>query len=121
MTKDHNYIRVESQLKMGECTKVMKQIPDGSVDCIITDPPYNLGLFMQKRNTNLGKMRENQFAYAGWDNLEYGKWRKSMSRFLTQCHTMWKSFKEARNSYYFYGSNKSFRHHRIGGESWILL
>ena len=68
----------------------MKQIPDGSVDSIITDPPYNLGLFMHKRNTNLGKMRENQFAYAGWDNLEYGKWRKSMSRFLTQCHRVLK-------------------------------
>ena len=34
MTKDHN-IRVESQLKMGECTKVMKQIPDGSVRAFI--------------------------------------------------------------------------------------
>ena len=85
MTPNNNSIRLESQLKLGECTKVMKQIPDGSVDCIITDPPYNLGLFMHKRNTNLGKMRENQFAYAGWDNLEYGKWRESMSGFLTQC------------------------------------
>jgi DNA modification methylase len=83
--KAQEIVRLESQLKLGECTKVMKQIPDDSVDCIITDPPYNLGLFMHKRNTNLGKMRENQFAYAGWDNLEYGKWRRSMSRFLSQC------------------------------------
>ena len=60
-----------SQLLLGDCLKVMKQIPDSSVDCIITDPPYNLGLFMHKRNTNLKKMRENQFAYAGWDNLEF--------------------------------------------------
>ena len=47
----------------------MKQLPDSSVDCIITDPPYNLGQFMHDRNTNLVKMRANQFAYAGWDNL----------------------------------------------------
>ena len=90
MSKKHNSIILESQLKLGECTKVMKQIPDGSVDCIITDPPYNLGLFMHNRNTNLGKMRENQFAFAGWDNLEYGKWRRSMSRFLAQCRRVLK-------------------------------
>lgn len=68
----------------------MKLIPDGSVDCIITDPPYNLGLFMHNRNTNLGKMRANQFAYAGWDNLEYKEWKKSMSKFLFQCNRVLK-------------------------------
>lgn len=76
---------LESQLKLGECTNVMKQIPNNSVDCIITDPPYNLGLFMHKRNTNLAKMRQNQFAFAGWDNLEYNEWKNSMSKFLFQC------------------------------------
>lgn len=40
---------------------------------------------MHNRNTNLGKMRENQFAYAGWDNLEYDEWRRSMECFLAQC------------------------------------
>jgi len=88
--KAQEIVRLESQLKLGECTKVMKQIPDGSVDCIITDPPYNLGLFMHKRNTNLKKMRENQFAYAGWDNLEYKDWKRSMSKFLSQCHRVLK-------------------------------
>lgn len=28
------------QLYKGDCLEVMKQIPDKSVDCIITDPPY---------------------------------------------------------------------------------
>lgn len=32
----------ESQLLNGDCLKVMKTIPDTSIDCIITDPPYNL-------------------------------------------------------------------------------
>jgi DNA modification methylase len=30
------------QLFCGDCLEVMKQIPDGSVDCVITDPPYEL-------------------------------------------------------------------------------
>ena len=60
------------------------------VDLVLTDPPYNLGLFMHKRNTNLKKMRENQFAYAGWDNLEYKDWKRSMSKFLSQCQRVLK-------------------------------
>ena len=51
----------------GDCLNYMKVIPTNSVDLIQTDPPYNLGLFMQNRQTNLNKMRENHFAYAGWD------------------------------------------------------
>lgn len=27
-------------LLQGDCLELMKDIPDGSVDCIITDPPY---------------------------------------------------------------------------------
>ena len=74
-----------SQLLLGDCLKVMKQLPDSCVDCIITDPPYNLGQFMHDRNTNLVKMRANQFAYAGWDNLDYKEWRLSMKKFLVEC------------------------------------
>ena len=40
---------------------------------------------MHDRNTNLVKMRENQFAYAGWDNLSYGEWIQSMESFLKEC------------------------------------
>lgn len=69
----------------GDCVKMMCSFPDRSIDCIITDPPYNIGLFMHERNTNLNKMRENQFAYAGWDNLEYKEWKQNMTRFLKQC------------------------------------
>ena len=63
----------------------MQSIPTETIDAVITDPPYNIGLFMHERNTNLKKMRENQFAYAGWDNMEYKAWKRKMSRFLTQC------------------------------------
>ena len=27
-------------LRQGDCLEIMKSIPDGSVDCVITDPPY---------------------------------------------------------------------------------
>ena len=31
---------MQSKLYKGDCLEVMKQIPDGSVDAVITDPPY---------------------------------------------------------------------------------
>ena len=30
------------KLYQGDCLEVMKTIPDSSIDCIITDPPYNI-------------------------------------------------------------------------------
>lgn len=43
----------------GDCLEYMKKIKTSSVDLIVTDPPYNLGKFMENRDTNLGKMRDN--------------------------------------------------------------
>ena len=41
----------------GDCLEVMKSIPDGSVDCIITDPPYG------NMNTDGGR----RLGINGWD------------------------------------------------------
>ena len=27
----------------GDCLELMKEIPDGSIDCVVTSHPYNLG------------------------------------------------------------------------------
>lgn len=68
----------------GNCTDLMSFVESNSVDLILTDPPYNLGEFMHKRNTNLVKMRENQFAYAGWDNLSQKDWEIEMDHFFRE-------------------------------------
>jgi len=68
----------EIKLYNQDCIEAVKQIDDNSVDLIITDPPYNLGNFMKDRDTNLSKMRDNFFATAGWDNMEFDEWTKSM-------------------------------------------
>lgn len=61
-----------------DCMNAMKKIEDNSIDLVLTDPPYNLGLFMRKRATNLKAMRENFFGAAGWDDLEFDEWEKDM-------------------------------------------
>jgi site-specific DNA-methyltransferase (adenine-specific)/modification methylase len=78
-------------LKQGDCLEVMKEIPDESVDLILTDPPYNLGNFMKNRATNLKKMRENFFGAAGWDDLEYDEWVESMDNFFKESVRLLKS------------------------------
>ena len=50
-----------------DCLRAMAQMEDHSVDLVLTDPPYNLGLFMKSRATNLKAMRKNFFGAAGWD------------------------------------------------------
>ena len=71
-----------STIYNGDCTVEMKKIANDSVDLILTDTPYNIGNFMINRSTNLAKMRENFFANAGWDNLEFDEWVERMDSFF---------------------------------------
>ena len=81
---------IQSALLNADCITTMRDFFDDSIDCIITDPPYNLGLFMHKRNTNLKKMRDNQFAYAGCDNLKFEEWQNNMRTWLQESHRVLK-------------------------------
>lgn len=72
------------KILLGDSAKKMKELSDNSVDLILTDPPYNIGNFMKKRQANIGKMRANFFVDAGWDNEEYNAWISHMSTFLAE-------------------------------------
>ena len=51
-------------LMQGDCLELMKNIPDGSVDMVLTDPPYNIGK-------------------ADWDNIDgYVDW---CADWLSEC------------------------------------
>lgn len=50
-------------LMVGDCLERMKEIPDGSVDLILTDPPYGTAGGMGK-----GEERYSRIASAEWDN-----------------------------------------------------
>ena len=71
------------RLYNSDCIEAMKKnIKDHTIDLIVTDPPYNLGNFMKNRDTNLSKMRDNFFGSAGWDDMEFEEWEKSMDAFF---------------------------------------
>lgn len=90
--KEKVYERVtgSSRVLNSDCLFALKQIPNSSIDLVITDPPYNLGNFMRSRGTNMGKMRDNYFAYSGWDDLDFDEWCEQMDLFLGECHRVLK-------------------------------
>lgn len=48
-------------LRNGDCLELLKDIPDGSVDLILTDPPYNIS-------------QDNNFKTMGRAGIDFGKW-----------------------------------------------
>ncbi|MCL2500154.1 MAG: site-specific DNA-methyltransferase [Defluviitaleaceae bacterium] len=67
-----------------DCITAMKRLRGGSVDLILTDPPYHLANFMKARATNLVAMRENFFTAVDWDNLTDEEWESSMDGFFCE-------------------------------------
>ena len=58
----------EYSLLFGDCLERMKEIPDGSVDLILTDPPYNIA-------------KQNNFHTMGRTGIDFGEWDKGFDLF----------------------------------------
>ena len=57
---------MDFELYRGDCLDFMKDIPDGSVDMVLTDPPYGMDLTPQRVTGKFhGKKIEND-AHLGW-------------------------------------------------------
>ncbi len=62
-----------------DCLEGLKLIPDNSVDCIITDPPYNINLQPQRKKTKSidnDNLSEKEF------EIILNKWFKEINRVL---------------------------------------
>ena len=63
-------------LQHGDCLELMKKIPDNSVDCVVTDPPYKVtargnsgtsgGIFKEKINKKGMVFAENNIEIESW-------------------------------------------------------
>jgi len=51
------------KLLHGDCLEIMKDIPDNSIDCVLTDPPYNIA-------------KDNNFHTMGRQGIDFGEWDK---------------------------------------------
>jgi len=78
----------------GDCIKVMKEIPDNSVDLIFADPPYNLQLRNELIRPNMTKVDAVDDDWDKFNSFEdYDKfseqWLKECKRILKKTGTFW--------------------------------
>lgn len=59
----------QATLFEGDCMKLLEQIPDNSINLIITSPPYNIGKEYEKKS----------------DINEYYNWQKKSSMSVIEC------------------------------------
>ena len=71
----------------GDCLKVMKEIPNNSIDLIITSPPYNKGFWSRNRNINNGfKTKSRRIEYGRFDDkLLPEDYEKQQREFIKEC------------------------------------
>ena len=69
------------ELLHGDCLELMKDIPDGSVDLIITSPPYNIG-----------NMKSNTIQYGTYagNNMKEQDYQRWQIEFLNESHRVLK-------------------------------
>jgi site-specific DNA-methyltransferase (adenine-specific) len=68
----------QGALYQGDCLEVMKQFPEGSIDLVLTDPPYNIS-----RKNNFKTMGRAGIHFGDWDvDFDIRSWIPECSRIL---------------------------------------
>lgn len=80
------------QLYQGDCLEILKTLPTGSVDAVVTDPPYGIG-YASARRTRLGGGERINGASFGKDEFD-ASWIPEAYRVLKEnsllyCFTRW--------------------------------
>src|SRR5665213_2913707 len=60
------------QLHQGDCLEIMKTMPDGIINLVLTSPPYNLGT-----STGGGLKGSVPKDRTKWDTSSGGKWKNA--------------------------------------------
>lgn len=89
---------LKNKVIQGDCLEVMKDIPDGSIDLIVTSPPYNKGYWSKNRNMNNGfksfnhknsttiKTKSRRITYGKFDdNLQPDEYEMQQRNLIKEC------------------------------------
>ena len=49
-----------TDLRCGDCLELMKDIPDGSVDLVLTDPPYGMAFKSNRRKEKYNEIQNDK-------------------------------------------------------------
>jgi DNA modification methylase len=87
-----------SQLFLGNCLDVLPQLPDGSVDCIITDPPYGINYQSRSHFLPLNRIaNDDEGAHDLLDESLAVAWRKLKNDRLLYVFTNWQAYPAVAN------------------------
>jgi len=72
-----------------DCLKAIKELPDDSIDLVITDPPYGISRELNCKNKRLGTTAKLDFNFGKWDKVSM-EWvdlilPKTKGWFMTFC------------------------------------
>lgn len=80
-----------NKIYQGDCIELMKEIPDNSIDLILTDPPYNIS----KENDNRDRSKLNspimrresplKYDFGNWDNMTREGFIEFTKQWLKEC------------------------------------
>lgn len=77
------------ELICGDCMEKLKEIPDESIDLIVTSPPYNKGFWSSNRNMNnysFFKTKSRRIDYENYnDKLEPEEYENFQKNVLKEC------------------------------------
>lgn len=73
------------KLLNGDCLELLKNIPNDSIDCIITSPPYNKSFFSKQKKTNQiwGGFEIKYLTYS--DDMPIKEYEEWMIKFINVC------------------------------------
>ena len=52
--------RATVDIRLGDCLELMKDIPDGSVDLVLTDPPYGIAFKSNHRKERYNEIKNDK-------------------------------------------------------------
>lgn len=74
------------RLYLGDCLEVMRTMPDGCVDAVITDPPYGVAYVSNMRKVSFGAMASDDITNAAWLVFMVGLMKPSAAIY---CFSRW--------------------------------
>ena len=84
-----------NKIIVGDCIEELERLPEGSIDLVFADPPYNLQLANELSRPNTSRVEgvDND-----WDKFSsFGAYDAFTRDWLTACrnlHTTWKDFRD---------------------------
>lgn len=73
----------ENKIICGDSLKIVDDIPNDSIDLILTDPPYNIG--DSNKLTKVGnQFKTNKDAWGEWDNMDEKEYLERIERYMKE-------------------------------------